>query len=104
MASSEATTAMRGYYTAKKLRLHTLADIENARSAVCLASSCIFLFLLRALSLVAIVLVTAMSFESFPGVRLCGPPVPDNLSGLIHSCTGPNCTFCTWRRENPIEL
>ena len=95
---------MRGYYTVKKLRLHTLADIENARSAVCLASSCIFLFLLKALSLVAIVLATAMIFESFPGARLHGPPVPDDLSGLIHSCTGPNCTFCTWRRENPIEL
>ena len=45
-----------------------------------------------------------MSFEPFPGVRLRGPPVPDDLSGLMHSCTGPNCTFCTWRRENPIEL
>ena len=45
-----------------------------------------------------------MSFEPFPGVRLHGPPVPDDLSGLMHSCTGPNCTFCTWRRENPIEL
>ena len=73
-------------------------------SAVCLGSSCSFLFLLRALSLAAIVLATAMSFEPFPGVRLRGPPVPDDLSGLMHSCTGPNCTFCTWRRENPIEL
>ena len=27
---------------------------------------------------------------------------PDDLSSLMH--TGPNCTFCTWRRENPIEL
>ena len=45
-----------------------------------------------------------MSFEPFPGARLCGPPVPDDLSGLMHSCIGPNCTFCTWRRENPIEL
>ena len=59
---------------------------------------------MRALSLVAIVLATAMSFEPFPGVRLHGPPVPDDLSGLMHSCTGPNCTFCTWRRKNPIEL
>lgn len=45
-----------------------------------------------------------MSFEPFPGVKLCGPSVPDDLSGLMHSCAGPNCTFCTWRRENLIEL
>ena len=45
-----------------------------------------------------------MSFDPFPGVRLRGPLVPDDLSGLMHSFTGPNCTFCTWRRENPIEL
>jgi hypothetical protein len=45
-----------------------------------------------------------MSFEPFPGVRLRGPPVPDDLSSLMHSCSGPSCTFCAWRRENPIEL
>ena len=22
----------------------------------------------------------------------------------MHSCAGPNCTFCAWRKENPIEL
>ena len=45
-----------------------------------------------------------MSFEPFPGVRLRGPPVSDDPSSLMHNCTGPSCTFCTWRRENPIEL
>ena len=45
-----------------------------------------------------------MSFEPFPGVRLHGPAVPDDLSRLMHSCAGPNCTFCAWRKENPIEL
>ena len=45
-----------------------------------------------------------MSFELFPGVRLQGSPVPDDLSGLMHSCTGPNCTFCAWRKENLIKL
>ena len=50
---------------------------------------------MSALSLLAIVL---------SGVRLRGPPVSDDLNSLMHSCTGPNCTFCTWRRENPIEF
>ena len=45
-----------------------------------------------------------MSFEPFPGVRIRGPPVPDDPSSLMHKCTGPSCTFCAWRRENPIEL
>ena len=45
-----------------------------------------------------------MSFEPFPGVKLRGPPVPDDPSSLMHICTGPSCTFYAWWRENPIEL
>ena len=38
-------------------------------------------------------------------VKLRGPPVPDgDLSSLMHSCAGPDCTFCAWRKDNPIEL
>ena len=74
------------------------------RCLVCLVSSCSFSFLLSACSLVATVLATAMSFEPFPEVRLRGPPVPDDLSNLMHSCTGHTCTFCAWRRENLMEL
>ena len=43
-------------------------------------------------------------FEPFPGAKLHGPRVPDDLSSLMHSCTGSNCTFCEWRKDNPIEL
>ena len=46
-------------------------------------------------------------FEPFSGagVKLRGPPVPDgDLSSLMHSCAGPDCTFCAWRKDNPIEL
>ena len=56
---------------------------------------------------VAIVLASdsaTMSFEPLPGARQHGLPVPNDLSGLMHSCTEPDCTFCAWRKENPIEL
>ena len=41
---------------------------------------------------------------TIPEVKLRDPPVPDDLSSLMHSCTGSNCTFCAWRKENPIQL
>ena len=30
--------------------------------------------------------------------------VSDNLSQLMHQCTGSDCSYCTWRKDNPIEL
>ena len=44
------------------------------------------------------------SFEAYPGVLLRGKPVPDDPSRLMHKCTGPDCSFCAWRKDNPIEL
>lgn len=44
------------------------------------------------------------SFEVYPGVRLAGQPVPDDLSTLMHQCSGSECSFCAWRKDNPIEL
>ena len=44
------------------------------------------------------------SHEAYPGVLLCGQPVPDDPSGLMHECTGSDCSFCAWRKDNPIEL
>ena len=40
------------------------------------------------------------SFEAYPGVL----PIPDDLSQLMHECTGSECSFCAWRMDNPIEL
>ena len=31
-------------------------------------------------------------------------PVPDNLSTLMHNCSGSECSFRARRRDNPIEL
>ena len=33
-----------------------------------------------------------------------GPPVPDDLSVLRHSCTGASCEFCIMSSKNPTEL
>ena len=33
-----------------------------------------------------------------------GPPVPDDLSVLRHTCTGASCEFCIMRSKNLIEL
>ena len=44
------------------------------------------------------------NFETVPGFNLCGPPVPRDLSSLMHRCGGPDCSFCAWRRQNPIDL
>ena len=27
-----------------------------------------------------------------------------DLASLFHECTGEGCSFCNWRKENPIEL
>ena len=44
------------------------------------------------------------SFEAYPGIWLRGQPVPNDLSTLMHDCSGTECSFCSWRRDNPIEL
>ena len=45
-----------------------------------------------------------MSFEAIPGYYLRGQPVPDDLTPLMHRCSGTSCSFCAWRRNNPLEL
>ena len=44
------------------------------------------------------------SFEALRGNWLRGQPVPNDLTTLMHDCTGSDCTFCAWRKENPINL
>ena len=62
------------------------------------------------LALVAIVLASAgtttMSFEPFPGVRLGGSPVPDKSKQFMVWVWVwiPSYSFCTWRKEDLIEL
>ena len=29
---------------------------------------------------------------------------PKDFSSMYHDCTGPGCTFCSWRAEHPIRL
>lgn len=42
------------------------------------------------------------SFEALPVIWLRDQPVPDDLTTLMHDCTGAE--FCAWRKENPINL
>ena len=44
------------------------------------------------------------NFETVPGFNLRGPPVPRDLSSLVHRCGGPDCSFCAWRRQNLLDL
>ena len=30
--------------------------------------------------------------------------ISSDLASLFHECTGEGCSFCNWRKENPIEL
>ena len=32
------------------------------------------------------------------------PVLPEDLSTLFNRCTGPGCSFCAWRMDNPIDL
>ena len=44
-------------------------------------------------------------FVSYPtGYPIRGPPVPEDMSKLMHKCSGPTCSFCLMRKDNPIEL
>ena len=38
------------------------------------------------------------------GHPIHGPLVPADLSKLKHKYAGPDCSFCSWRKENLIDL
>ena len=79
---AEATTRHEGCYTAKKPRLHSLADLENLSAHVLASVQFWIPFLAECAcpSCFELHVASDSTTMTIPGVKLRGPPVPDDLS------------------------